>query len=474
MAAPEITTEGADEIRLAIKSYIARAAGPEAEGALSIGRVSVTPGSDGYDATIPDIVVETDGGDIITIGDIVLYIAPRDDGWYDLSWTLPDTIPIQLIGEPPMALTFGDQRGSAVVVPSIENVIQSDFALTEVILASTTNRVLARLDSITSFSDYDRVEPDRFDIMGDVRIAGLTVQPHDGGNTLRVAEILMEGGYQRASIERLAQMMADLQTQAVGDGAGSTSSGDFSTRQIASLSAAMRMIPEFVGGASVFYGISGLVMEVDGERWVVPDMSLAMAMTDLDTDRSAVSVTFDAGDARGLVPEGLPAGLAPIESRIALRLSDLPADILFDGLADAIEGSAGTDPEMAMAMIGMTLQAAVMEAGSVLAIDRVLVVNETSRFDATGVVRPDPSAAFGVTADVTILFTGMEALIETFQGMGPDEEETVQALTLFSALGAEATDATGNPARRYDIVVLPSGQATLNGTDVAPLLEMMR
>lgn len=244
--------------------------------------------------------------------------------------------------------------------------------------------------------------------------------------------------------------------------------------ELAAMGQIVRDIPSIMAGATISYGLSGLVVDLDGNTMAIADTSLAMSASDLDTNRSTLSMTLGVGDTGGMMPPGTPAGLAPTESRLDLRLSDLPSEVLFDGMADAVEDMSTNDPAMVMPVLGLMLHEAMMEAGSTLAIDRILVVNETSRFDATGVVRPDPAAAFGVTADATILVSGMEALIETVGSLGtPDAEQAVQVLTLFSALGAEGTDAAGDPARRYDIVVLPSGEATLNGTDLAPLLGML-
>ncbi|MGP1394128.1 MAG: hypothetical protein ACTS3R_01295 [Inquilinaceae bacterium] len=474
MAAPEITAEGADEIRLGIKSYVARAAGSEAEGYLSIGQVSVTPGSDGYDATIPDIMVVTDEGDVITVGDIVLDIGPRDDGWYDLSWILPDTIPIQLAGEPPMALTFGDQRGSAVVVPSIGNFLAMDAALTDVAITSETDGEIVRMRSLSMDGDYEETSPDIYDQFATVRASGLSVQLPGRTELIALADLTLDVEYKGMSVRRMGAI-AQIYREILADiPANPSRSGDVVTdAERTAMGQILRDLPSAIAGAAMSYAVSGLVIDVEGAPMTVADTILAMAATDLNSDRSTLSMTLDVGDTGGMMPPGTPAGLAPTQSRLDLRLSDLPTQTLFDGLADAIEDSVGNDPAVVMPMLGLMLHEAMMEAGSELAIDRVLVVNGTSRFDATGVVRPDQAAAFGVTADVTILFTGMDALIETFQGMWPDDEETVQVLTLFSALGAESTDAAGNPARRYDIVVLPSGRATLNGTDMAPLLGML-
>lgn len=127
----QATEEEAAAIREAMQSWIdTQLAGMEGDLRFD-GELTVTPEGDLYRATIPAFeFVMAEGS--FRFEEIPVEIAPREDGWYDTSFTLPEGTILTSAGVEEGRLTIGEQSAGGVFAPEIRNFISLNAEILQI------------------------------------------------------------------------------------------------------------------------------------------------------------------------------------------------------------------------------------------------------------------------------------------------------------------------------------------------------
>ncbi|MEO3435578.1 hypothetical protein [Inquilinus sp. CAU 1745] len=468
----QTTEEEAAAIREAMQSWIdTQLAGVEGDLRFD-GELTVTPEGDLYRAVIPAFeFVMTEGS--FRFEETPIEIAPREDGWYDTSFTLPEGTVLSSTGVEEGRLTIGEQSASGVFAPEIRNFISLDAELLQVEMLSTAEPgTELTIDRVLLDSAYEETEPGIYDQPGSFMVEGLALNMADGPGHFSLGRATVDFNATGIVLEEIAAFSDRfdvLATEAAGP-----------VDEAAMMTLFADILEEsgfYLSGMDISYELEDLVVEgpmggVD-RRVEVPRIGTGGYVSGLKAESTEIGFSFDLGGFSIDPPFGPFETLLPREARIDMAMVDIPTDAAVGAIAEWLRAAgpamAGTGPKPGGDVLASPIDAMeeLMATGSAgrLEIAEISLANVVSSAVFSGEAIPDMNTLMGFTADGTLTITGLDALIEGVRatGAGPEAEA---ALTFLRGLGTPTTTAEGEIVQVYEIEVTPDGQALVNGTDV--------
>jgi hypothetical protein len=469
-AAAQATTERADAIRQGLKqwigqhlqsadqSYIIRFDGP----------ITVEPAGASYRARVPAATIEVPGDVTVTMDAVPIDLVPTDRGWYDVTWTLPSTITVTPVGDPPGQLTIASQSNRGVFAPEYETFMMLDTTLSGLAAASPEDATSVRLESVSMRADSQEAAPGVFDSTSTFELRGLDVTDETGAAVVRLDALAFEGTFDDADMAALAaigEQLNDISVRAEG-------ASDPAQAQaiIGELAAVIEAAPVLLSGLNGGFRLSGLRVD-DEETVTIGDTGLTLALTGLAGDASNLDIGVQLN---GLGIEPMPEfqRFIPRSVNGVFGLVNLPNAQLKQILVDSIRTSmaAGMDPEMVGMMAAMQLSQAFNTTGGRVEIRSLSIDADVASMDLVGSVTPNAASMFGATMQGTLSIAGMEQLVSEVKAM-PDAADAVKALTMLQSMGRQENAADGTPVRVWDVAFNEQGQFLVNGTDMTPLLD---
>ena len=470
-AGPQVSDSGAQEIRQALKRWIAeQVQGTEGVDLTFDGAIEVIPQGDRYEAVIPAATVGFDGdAATMALDPIPITLTPLDNGWFNARWTLPTEYIIEetRTGDT-TTLTIGGQSGSGVFAPEYQTFMTLDVTLDDLLLLPPREQGSLTMDTLVITTESEETADGVYDSVSAARIADWEII--DAGTRVLHAEALAfefaGAGLRLADLLHFAEAMAALD-QEHGAGAG----GEPQPAFYQSLATLIEDTPTLADGLTLGYDATGLEIDADGTQVRFGDAAIGLFLDGLagDASRLGLNIGFTALDIQPL-PEH--ARLVPSEATIQVAAVGLPNAALVGMLRDFALVSAESGPDAAMFMAMGSLQEAITAAGSRVEIARVDLVADVASLDLSGTITPDPQAALGITAQGAMVIENLDTLINELKAL-PDTRDVVQALTLVQAVGERPADDRDAAVRHYDLELTPAGVFLLNGTDMGPLLETL-
>lgn len=469
----QATEEEAAAIREAMQSWIdTQLAGLEGDLRFD-GELTVTPENDLYRALIPAFeFVMTEGS--VRFEETPVEIAPREDGWYDTSFTLPEGTVLSSTGVEEGRLTIGEQSASGVFAPEIRNFISLDAELQQVEMLSTAEPGTGlTIDRVLLDSAYEETEPGLYDQPGSFVAEGLALNMTDGPEHFSLGRATVNFDATDIVLAEVAAFSDRFEAMA-SEAAGPVD-------EAATMTLFADILEEsgfYLSGMDISYVLEDLVVEgpmggVD-RRVEVPRIGTGGYVSGLKAESTEIGFSFDLGGFSIDPPFGTFETLLPREARIDMAMVDIPTDAAVGAIAEWLRTAgpavAGTGPKPDGDVLAPSIDAMeeLMATGSAgrLEIAEISLANAVSSAVFSGEAIPDMSTLMGFTADGTLTITGLDALIEEVRATGAGQEAEA-ALTFLRGLGTPTTTADGQIVQIYEIEVTPDGQALVNGTDLA-------
>lgn len=194
---------------------------------------------------------------------------------------------------------------------------------------------------------------------------------------------------------------------------------------------------------------------------------------------------------KGLSASGIPVEFSkyvPHTINLSFGYKDLPHKALMQqlgslatsGIAMESKNKSPANPQMMAMQAMMTVPALLAQAGTVFTINNTDIQSSDYGVNVNGEFKAMPQAVYGGTGTSKTIFTGLDALVTDLQAMvaKPDTKpdiakkitQALQGLAAMQMFGQQGTDATGKPARIYDVTIDEKGMIKLNGTDMSALM----
>jgi hypothetical protein len=215
--------------------------------------------------------------------------------------------------------------------------------------------------------------------------------------------------------------------------------------------------------------LEALSFDREGEHFAIESAALGNEMTGMVSGAGAYALHFDLAGLE-IAPPPAAGALIPSDANLDITLSGLPNADIAAAMTEFVETVDAPTMAAALVMAGQALAPALLTSKTL-----TLEVAADARTSAGSLaleasLRPNPGSPFLATGTATMVITGLDETIAALSAEPQDNAQPVQVLTMLKALGASAADAAGRPAFRYDLVLGPDGELTLNGRDLRPLL----
>lgn len=469
----QVSDEEAAEIQGRIKQWVSENLGrlsPNVQVVFDRG-IEVTPSGDRYLAVIPPATVFIDPDAQVTVEQVTVDLFPRDDGWFEVAWEIPDTYEIVTTGpgggEETSTITIGEQFGRGVWAPDLATFTDSEILLRQVTFTPPHDVGSATVASIEASGQGNEVEPGVFDFVGRLSLSDLRFTNTHSGDSGSIDEFGAALSYDRmriAAFNELSQQLNEL-----GRRYPPNARGEMGQEYVTQLGELFRNTPTLLDGAEAEYYLTGLQFDSDDTVVNLGDARLGLSIAGLEGERGDLGLRLGF-DAVTVEPAPPFVELMPNLGRLDIAISEIPNDAVVEAFIGAMQGAATMGPETALMMAGGALQQAAMQAGTSVTFNDVRLIADTYKSVLTGEARTDPSAALGGVADLLLVISNLDALIRSLDGI-PDAADAQAGLTMLQAMGAQDIDDEGNPARSYRFEVTSDGMVMLNGADFGPLMD---
>jgi hypothetical protein len=469
-AQAQATSAGAESIRLGIKDWIGTSLNA-ANGTTSLmlsGPIEVAPSGDHYTLTIPasDLKIdpsEDGGGGTVAIGPITATLTPTPEGWYAATWTLPSEYVIsENDGDDKVTVTIDSQAGKGVFAPEIQNFMSSDIALKGIHVVSTKDKDVT-IAGIILKSDSTEQAAGIYDATMFAELDGLKVT--EGGVAIGgMDKLTLNANAAGADLEGLSRFQDELEAlQTKYDLSGEPPAGFFEE-----FSTLLAGLPVLFTGIDAKYTVEGVTIDQPGEQVQIASTSFGVSLDGLGDGASTFGFQVGLADL-GIAPPPPFADLIPSDVVVDISLKGIPNADLMAALNGFVQSASTLGADAAGQMAAGQLAQALLMSDSTFEITEISAKTPSMTFDMTGSIKPNAGSPLMVAGTAKIVIGGLDQAIAAVSGT-PDGQQMVQALTMVQTLGAQGTDAAGNPVRTYDVVISDKGDLLLNGTDLKPLL----
>jgi hypothetical protein len=466
----EVTEDGAAGIRDGIQEWIDTNLRAGDEQSITFdGEIEVVPADGVYAVTIPPAEIAVDVGSVLRFDAIEIELAPLDNGWYDATWTLPDTYTIENARtEESGTITIAGQHGSGVFAPEYETFMELDTALEGIEVLPPREAGSLTIGLAAMVADSVELEDGVYDSVFEFVMEDVAFEGEGPEESFDMALMSLEGAVAAIDMDQYITFV-----RAFDELTAQAEAGEVEPQSMFGQMAGLVEQTSNLFDAFSFDIVVEDVTVVDAEQTVtIGDSATAISIEGLTGETSTLRVAYDLTDL-GIDPAPVEQQFLPQQTTVELAMVGLPNDQLIEVLETFLLMSAETNPDDAMMMATMQLQQAVMAGGTTLQIEDITVISDLASLEMDGVVEPDPNAAFGVTAEADMVIAGLADLISEMQTM-PEGQDAIPFLTLIQSMGAQATDDEGRQIRTYELVVTAEGTFMLNGTDMGPMLQQMQ
>ncbi|NNG02649.1 MAG: hypothetical protein HKM95_00930 [Inquilinus sp.] len=437
----------AEEVRLGLQHWIDDLlSGPGLGYAVAAdGMVVVAATEDGFRATLPAIRVDLSGGAAVAIDPIDLTLTAADAETYNVDWQLPESVALSGTAGDGRILV-ASRRGTGLFDPALGVMRQTHIVLGGIGLLDGTGGRRLQVESLELQTAASAGTDGTLDRTTEVQLRGIATT---GGSEppIRIASLGYSGS---------ARGLRPAAWRALGE----------SLRPGLAPGERPEPPPVLLSGFDSRYRADELQFAVRGQPATLAGASLAVTGTGLDGGHANLSLSLALADGDWPPAFGL---FAARDAEIELALTGLPSDRLVEALVAALADAGSPQPELALAMLNMRLQEAMMTSGAELEIRTLRLASDMAELRVGGTIAPTLASMWGVVADIEMTIAGLDALIAEARG-APDDGMALQQLTLLQAMGAEDTDPAGRPLRRYVLSITDSGEVLLNGADLMPVL----
>ncbi|MGH1399332.1 MAG: hypothetical protein ACRBCT_08975 [Alphaproteobacteria bacterium] len=439
------------------------------------GDITVEEAGKYYAITLPHLSINDSDGGAFDIGIISINASPHDaNGQWKMTIALPTPLRITNADTAEtIEIHFRSQKASGIFHEDIQQFSKFDAAYKNVKIGRAQNTL--NIGNITIKSDMEPDENNRWS--GPATIALRNITTGTGGTK---SKIKIDGIMANFLIDQLdpAMYLQHKNTILALHDQGAFSSADkissATTQKLAASS--FDAITKGMNGFSAKYAISGIdLTNRKGEKSTIKNTEITVnAGGFLESNKMnfGLGIKYDGFDASSM--EQSNKNIIPSKADIGINIKNIPyIELTKIGqntlAARAKDEDIGKAIKMASIGLMFKLPAILSQAGTSIEIKDNMIGNALYTLALNGNIRADINAAKSATANITALFTGLDALMNTLSTTIQDPESTnIGKFTkLYDRLERFKSFATSEGKDNYkiDFTLNEQGEMLLNGQD---------
>ncbi|MEM1286458.1 MAG: hypothetical protein AAGH43_13820 [Pseudomonadota bacterium] len=437
-----------------------------------------TPNGDSYTLTLPGLSLEQRDL-LIELPNFEAEITPVGDGWYRADWDFPTSISMRNPrGNERIDGSFSSDDNTLTFAPEYGVALQGNVSFEEMAFTVSEENVTALIDGMQMVIDTDEEDaPHTFSTESEMSLSGLIIDV-PGEGSVQLDEALFEGASESQRLDLFALFNAAVR--------------GLEPESEEYLNAMLNVVSEhrdetWAAGLRFSSALEGLRVDVDGVDVSMERLATIVGAGDLDQASADLEIAFDmAGLETNQVPPAF-AEVAPNDITIDVTAEDLPIQQIMNVVYDALgplgeeavgpkgrRAGAGPTVEQLQSIDPMVMLGLLLGSEAKLAINELLVEAPIGYLDASGVIEPDPNAAFQAVGSLDISIAGLADIIAFTQQMGGDAAQFAALASAIAAMGEDSTDGDGVAVKEFALEVTAAGQVLLNGNDMSAMMGMFQ
>ncbi len=412
--------------------------------------------------TFPDARLMFGEGGEAALGDVVVAVVPRDEGYYDVAMSLPSRVELRggNAGQAPLVVLIGESRLTGLWSAETQTFAAADYSARDLRVGEKGGRPFLTVQSVAGTQDFTGGTPGVWTGPFDFALSGIHMEiPAAAGGGVDLAELRYAGtieGFDMGAWQRIAR-----ETRGLVPGA------PFPPEEIARLREIFSTLPW--GRIDIEASLSGLLARQGDHTLFALDR--ASQRFRWDDTRPPGRVGFGM-EIRGLDirHEGVFAEMAPRRVGFDLTVDRFPVRAVFAAVILeilAMDPQKARDPE-AFPLDTEALAGLILEARPRLTLDGVAFASDLLEMAAAGTMDSDPEAVRGFVGTIDATITGLDRAMRSISEKAKTDPEAVQLLLLLAMARGFAQVEPGIQGEEtvlsYKIEVGRDGGFTINGT----------
>lgn len=470
VAAPDIAA--AARIRADIESAIAllSLSWPVRTG----GDVTVAERDGAFHIVVPGVVLETEIGRELEIGNVEAVAEPRRDRRYDVRVTLPGTMLLHGgVGTRTTQITIGKQRFEGVWAPAFGTFLQLDAAYRSIRAVTHDGLTTMTLGGVTIGVNYTESSPGSWDGFSALRLSNLEMAENEAAERFKIGSIEVQSEGQDMRLAELVRLTREF--NAAVQRLDESGSEDALSLALLGMFGAM---PRLYASSSVKAAVAGVdVKDPTGTRaFGLERADFRFAIKGLDEERSRIEMRYEHDGLDIPAIDRITHTFVPRHMVLDADAVGLPNEALSRALIDYSRDAAGSAPDTAGAVLSERISAALSEAASEFTINRLSLDAPGLSLIADGAARVDPQAAYVIVGVFDATISGLDELPASLAAIATKQgsDKVIGAAMMVAmvvAAGQPGVDDSGAPTRRYRFELTADGAVLLNGVDMQGLLD---
>jgi TPR repeat protein len=420
--------------------------------------------------TFPDVRLVIDGGAEAALGDVIIAVAPRDGGYYDVAMSLPPRVEISGgdANQSSIVVLIGESRLTGLWSADVQTFAVADYVIRDLRVGEKGGPSLLTLDSAMGTQDFTRGTPAVWSGPFDFALSGIHMgipenppRPAEAGGAIDLAELRYTGsiaGFDVGAWQRIAR-----ETRGLVLGA------PLPPEEIARLTELFSTLPW--GRIDVDISLSGLSVR-EGDHTLF-SLDRAGQRFNWDDTRKPGRMGFGM-EVRGLdVRQGdVSPELIPRRAGFDITVDRFPVRAVFAAVLPEILAMAPDRArrEEAFPVITEAVSAMILEARPRVILDEMVFESDLLQVKAVGTMDPDPEATQGFVGTMDATVIGLERAMHSLSErakIDPEAAKMVPMLAMARGFGEARPGGEGEAiVLGYKIEMGRDGRLTING---APL-----
>ena len=450
------------------------------------GEVTVEQADNYYAVTLPYLQVLHNDGSRFKLGIISINAAPHTKGG---QWKMTIAFPTHMAtldrnDNETFRVTIGGQQAAGIFHEDTRQFSKLDAQYRNLQIESLTPAREVSIDAITMRFDFNEGQNGYWSGPGYIAVNNMQAKRPDGFKVASVGEI--KGSFQVDQWNPAAQNTYRERLMALAE-KGALDAPKMSEQDSKELGAAL--LDVFTKGLNGFQNalaVSDLTLSkpssLDGktETINIDNAKIAFDMKGFFSDSVNLGVNFAYN---GFDLSSMPTqdkDVIPNKANIDIQVKNVPYKQLMN-IGENTMNAANNDPKQAMQLAGLTLMmklpAVLSQAGTRIELSDNVLGNALYNATLNAAIKADLAAVNNATANASLVFQGLDALIERTQTIAanPDNKNAASIgnlndqLRFLQSIGKQQGD-----TYTFDFVMDAQGQMLMNGQDLKALATQKR
>lgn len=484
-----IDDAGAQRLKQDIKGALdwrLKAAQAENRGLFAEGDIVVSPQGSYYAVTLPKFYFKLAKGERVDIGTIKANVSP---GKNDDEWVLSAAVPTPLTfndadGKALFSFSIGQQKLSAVWHPRADFFPAMEASYKDVVIETPARDVSGKIGLIRTVLELKQENDGTWSGPQFFELSDASFSASgDDSTKLSLEKASGRSLYEKIDITGSMELRRRLLDMAA---ANPPPSPDEVKKTLREQGGYFRDFADRIANTGQMHAFAMTGKTKSGEPFELrlKDAEFSFDLSDIRAEKAAAVLTASL-DGLSFAPlPAIYASVVPQDFTFKAKVSDLPLQKIIEAVVSAATSTAASTQEPGKAPLAlqqdvlpmMDLPQTLTTAGARLDISDTALTSTDLQTTLAGSARADVQAQMGATADFTLSFKGLDALVTKLNNgaAAPDAQPSLLAmLTPVQMMGTQGKAADGTPTRSYRFELTPEGKILMNGADMAGIKTIL-